>query len=1085
MEGKRLENKRRKEKENSGKEVDIAAEKKRALKHDWSQTRAEVSATLDVGFPLDSNQVTLECTDSQCSVTLPDGRQWQCELYAPVVAECTSLVQKSKKVVVKMVKQDPNIDWQQLEKVEGSPSLPSSDEELKDQHPTVELVGPKYDYYESGVNGDTVTVTLFVKSISKEAFAVDFDERGFLVKFHTKNTNTEFLEQHGASEETTFTWRVNVKEAIRPEECRFKLSPCKLELILKKKVPSRWSCLELAPPAKKIAPLPAPSNTWVPVSRNVQGRTPLSNVAPVHQLTNNVQGSVQHAGVLDSCAGDASTASASLSDPLLKKVINKPEPPPPPPAPPVPALPALASPALGSPVLAPPVVVARGYTGLDNLGNTCFMNAVLQCLANTREFRDYFLSATFQGELNRDNPLGMHGELAVAFAVLVSWLWSGKQRSFAPDRLKRLISIKASQFTGFAQHDAQEFMAFLLDGLHEDLNRIHNKPYVERVESNGRPDSVVADESWSNYKLRNDSIVVDLFQGQYKSTVICPKCHKVSISFDPFLYLTVPLPKRQRVFVVQFFALDPQSVPVKLRVRLNHDAKIQDLKEEIFKKTKVSPKNLRLLEVYNRRIYKVYGSEESLVGVNPKDQIFAFEVLDRDVARERVVELAVVQRALMPPLASTCSSCGKECVAEQDKLKRCTRCFRVGYCNRVCQTNHWQQHKSACKFYLELVGLPFVVSMPASQATYQNLCRLMEAHSRHSVNVFQPPVESSKRTLEAATAACTNEVAEVNNQEVEIHADSVSQGAGDSSGAMFTVTSVSSENTECKTDFVLEDEGNEPLDFSGVIRLAMDWKNDQRQGNYVLVESKEVEYAMSDDDRNMSIYEEDGITLDQCLRLFTEPEVLDPQEAWYCPGCREHRQATKEFSLWRLPVVLVIQLKRFSFTRSIFRDKIDKMVDFPVYGLDMSPYYCGPGTSHGQPPIYDLFAVTNHHGGMLGGHYTAFARCTNPVDTRLSEIGWRLFDDSHVADVSDTRVVTASAYMLFYRRRGVPFDLPAVVPRPLPSASRLVPVQSQKLVKDQENLLGQELASLKDSNNNRRVCDLSEDSDDDYMNSPD
>ncbi|KAL3172678.1 hypothetical protein MRX96_012730, partial [Rhipicephalus microplus] len=88
-------------------------------------------------------------------------------------------------------------------------------------------------------------------------------------------------------------------------------------------------------------------------------------------------------------------------------------------------------------------------------------------------------------------------------------------------------------------------------------------------------------------------------------------------------------------------------------------------------------------------------------------------------------------------------------------------------------------------------------------------------------------------------------------------------------------------------------------------------------------------------------------------------------------------------------------------------------------------------------------------------------------------------------DVSDTRVVTASAYMLFYRRRGVPFDLPAVVPRPLPSASRLVPVQSQKLVKDQENLLGQELASLKDSNNNRRVCDLSEDSDDDYMNSPD
>ncbi|KAH7975800.1 hypothetical protein HPB52_005356 [Rhipicephalus sanguineus] len=151
-----------------------------------------------------------------------------------------------------MVKRDPSIDWQQLEKVEGSPSLPSSDEELKDENPTVELVGLKYDYYKSGASGDTVTGTLFVKSISKEALAMDFDERGLLVKFHTKNTNTEFLKQHGASEETTFTWRVNVKEAIRPEDCRCRLSPCKLELVLKKKVPSRWSSLELAPPAKKI-----------------------------------------------------------------------------------------------------------------------------------------------------------------------------------------------------------------------------------------------------------------------------------------------------------------------------------------------------------------------------------------------------------------------------------------------------------------------------------------------------------------------------------------------------------------------------------------------------------------------------------------------------------------------------------------------------------------------------------------------------------------------------------------------------------------------------------------------------------------
>lgn len=54
------------------------------------------------------------------------------------------------------------------------------------------------------------------------------------------------------------------------------------------------------------------------------------------------------------------------------------------------------------------------------------------------------------------------------------------------------MASKASQFTGYAQHDAQEFMAFLLDGLHEDLNRIQNKPYTETVDSDGRPDEVSA-----------------------------------------------------------------------------------------------------------------------------------------------------------------------------------------------------------------------------------------------------------------------------------------------------------------------------------------------------------------------------------------------------------------------------------------------------------------------------------------------------------------------------------------------------------------------------------------------------------------
>ena len=78
----------------------------------------------------------------------------------------------------------------------------------------------------------------------------------------------------------------------------------------------------------------------------------------------------------------------------------------------------------------------------------------------------------------------------------------------------------APRFNGYQQHDAQELLAFLLDGLHEDLNRVHDKPYVELSDSEGRSDVVVAQEAWENHLLRNRSIIVELFHGQLKSKVL-------------------------------------------------------------------------------------------------------------------------------------------------------------------------------------------------------------------------------------------------------------------------------------------------------------------------------------------------------------------------------------------------------------------------------------------------------------------------------------------------------------------------------------------------------------------------------------
>jgi hypothetical protein len=156
----------------------------------------------------------------------------------------------------------------------------------------------------------------------------------------------------------------------------------------------------------------------------------------------------------------------------------------------------------------------------------------------------------------------------------------------------------ASQFLGYAQHDSQELLAFLLDGLHEDLNRVRERPYMPDLQLEGLSDHEAADRAWEYHHRRNDSIIVDLFQGQFRSQVTCPDCQKVrwcdardaiccrahawprvpsracmhacvcvdgaqvSVTFDPYMYLSLPIPGKAKFrAIVRFTPLNPEAAP--------------------------------------------------------------------------------------------------------------------------------------------------------------------------------------------------------------------------------------------------------------------------------------------------------------------------------------------------------------------------------------------------------------------------------------------------------------------------------------------------------------------------------------------
>lgn len=147
--------------------------------------------------------------------------------------------------------------------------------------------------------------------------------------------------------------------------------------------------------------------------------------------------------------------------------------------------------------------------------------------------------------------------------------------ALTPKTFKDSLGKFNEHFSGNEQHDAQELLAFLLGGLSEDLNRIVDKPYIEAPDSDGRPDSELADIWWSNHLKREMSIIVALFTGQYKSLLTCRSCKYESARFEPFSFLQLPLPEDDQISVsLVFYPISPNTEILKYSVRVRHDGKL-------------------------------------------------------------------------------------------------------------------------------------------------------------------------------------------------------------------------------------------------------------------------------------------------------------------------------------------------------------------------------------------------------------------------------------------------------------------------------------------------------------------------------
>lgn len=593
-----------------------------------------------------------------------------------------------------------------------------------------------------------------------------------------------------------------------------------------------------------------------------------------------------------------------------------------------------------------------GVCGLQNLGNTCFMNSALQCLTKTPAIKKYFVDGDYINDINKENPLGMGGKIAIAFGQLMEEMWSGKHSYISPRDFKYTIGKFAPQFSGYAQHDSQELIAYLLDGLHEDLNRVKKKPLTKQVESNGRKDEIVAQEAWKVHKMRNDSIIVDHFQGQLKSTLICPDCGHISITFDPFMYLSLPLPvEKNRIINITVYRAGNKQKPVKYAIKTPKKGLVKDLRKQLSDITGIKAEHLVIADIFNNKVYRFIADSAQIGTIAESDVIFAYEVpgLDSDAHQNYDTYDNKNPMPFVSVRLATTEKHESHYYGTQYRLAAIGIPFVIPYDKKVTKKQLYDMCFDFVKRYLKDnisqsgINLSNKAGLfPKPKTKKQQTNDQQDQITRHQTSEQTADQDLHGPAIPAADKSDEKEVDEMEDESVDSGSDKKNTEMGtadevdkddddddDNQFLLFTLRYDSGYTLDETLEPVLE-YSDEPAHAAKQEKYSYTTSEKKNLLMYIppqvlakLVDKDKLnDFEEHESIRSTKLDSQKGVSLDDCLKLFTQSEKLGPEDPWYCSKCKKFVQATKKFDLWKMPDILVVHLKRFQYNQYT-RDKIE------------------------------------------------------------------------------------------------------------------------------------------------------------------
>ena len=615
----------------------------------------------------------------------------------------------------------------------------------------------------------------------------------------------------------------------------------------------------------------------------------------------------------------------------------------------------------------------KGLVGLVNLGNTCYINSTLQCLSNSCDLTKYFLLEYFRNDINTGNKLGSNGIIAWQYYNLIKKIWLGNDNKIGPNQFVDVFKKIKKQFNGYRQQDAQEFLSVLLDQLHEDLNRITDKPYIELLEKQNDEDDLKASKRWWDlHKKREDSIIVDLFNGQFKSETICQVCKKSSITYDPFMSLCVPVPKEKKYLQFKIFSETECNY---LDYQYEEQSSISDLKKE------------SMNFIYNLGRSQKFDLETVLLDKNKNiKEIISTDIKDPNFKGQMKLKELLQNKEIVFFEKKT---------IEKEK-NNYLNIFIYLLDSKNPNTNYYikfNENGNDTQVQFKYISYPLFFQIK-KYATIKDLYNLVLKRIQKQNFLLKNSNKKPIIDLNIIHGEETKNGSFFNFINFFFFKGDTCKFCGDSNTNKYYCSILKPETFNITLEEYF-DKIKEPI----ILLATSEYYNlSNEKGIY-------ENCPLNSNNNLTNKLTQEEITLKNCLDLFISNENIQEDDSWFCSKCKKLQKSKLKLQIYKPPHYLIFLLKRYDFKKNygntFYGEKNNNFVLYPIKDFDIREYIVGPEKNKA---IYDLYGVIEHYGSMNQGHYTAICKNNNK---------WINYNDSSLEIAKNP--ISKNAYVLFYK----------------------------------------------------------------------